>query len=65
MQINVYDNLASPDLFEAARAWLLAQSPIFGWRAHAQAMVRWTFAFIDKRRDDSIDEVAKDVKELL
>ena len=31
-----------------------------GW-----AMVRWTFAFIDKRRDDSIDEVAKDVKELL
>ena len=37
MQINVYDNLASPGLFEAARAWLLAQSPIFGWRAHAQA----------------------------
>ena len=31
-----------------------------GW-----AMVRWTFAFIDKRRDASIDQVAKDVKELL
>ena len=31
-----------------------------GW-----AMVRWTFAFIDKRRDDSIDEVARDVKELM
>jgi len=28
-------------------------------------MVRWTFAFIDKRRDDSLDAVAKDVKELL
>jgi len=27
--------------------------------------VRWTFAFIDKRRDDSLDTVAKDVKELL
>jgi hypothetical protein len=31
-----------------------------GW-----AMVRWTFAFIDKRRDDSIDEVAKEVKGML
>jgi hypothetical protein len=31
-----------------------------GW-----ALVRWTFAFIDNRRDDSIDQVAKDVKELL
>ena len=31
-----------------------------GW-----AMVRWTFAFIEKRRDDSIDKVAKDVKELM
>ena len=31
-----------------------------GW-----ALVRWTFAFIDNRRDDSIDQVAKDVKEML
>jgi hypothetical protein len=31
-----------------------------GW-----AMVRWTFSFIEKRRDDSIDEVAKDLKELM
>lgn len=31
-----------------------------GW-----AMVRWIFNFIGKRRDASIDEVAKDVKELL
>jgi hypothetical protein len=31
-----------------------------GW-----AMVRWIFAFIDKRRDDSIDEVAKEVKGML
>ena len=32
---------------------------------HHWAMVRWTFAFIDKRRDDSIDEVAKEVKGML
>ena len=31
-----------------------------GW-----AIVRWLFNFIDERRDASIDEVAKDVKELL
>jgi hypothetical protein len=31
-----------------------------GW-----AMVRWLFNFIDERRDASIDQVAKDVKEML
>ena len=31
-----------------------------GW-----AMVRWVFNFIGKRRDASLDEVAKDVKALL
>ncbi len=31
-----------------------------GW-----AVVRWLFNFIDERRDASIDQVAKDVKELL
>jgi hypothetical protein len=31
-----------------------------GW-----AIVRWLFNFIDERRDASIDEVAKDVKELM
>lgn len=30
-----------------------------GW-----ALVRWLFNFIEQRRDESIDEVAKDVKEL-
>ena len=37
MPINVYDNPVSPELCETTRAWLLAQSPIFGWRAHAKA----------------------------
>ncbi len=31
-----------------------------GW-----AMVRWVFNFIGQRRDASIDQVAKDVKEML
>lgn len=31
-----------------------------GW-----ALVRWVFNFIEERRDASIDEVAKEVKELL
>ncbi len=31
-----------------------------GW-----AIVRWLFNFIEERRDSSIDQVAKDVKELL
>ena len=31
-----------------------------GW-----AIVRWLFNFIDKNRDASIDDVAKDVKEIL
>ena len=31
-----------------------------GW-----AIVRWLFNFIDKKRDASIDDVAKDVKEIL
>lgn len=31
-----------------------------GW-----AIVRWVFNFIEKNRDASIDEVAKDVKEML
>lgn len=39
---------------------LIFASGLPGW-----AMVRWTFAFIDKRRDDAIDEVARDVKELM
>lgn len=37
MPINVYDNPVSPELCEVTRAWLLSQSPIFGWRAHANA----------------------------
>ena len=43
-----------------ALGWLIFACGLPGW-----AMVRWTFAFIDKRRDDSIDEVARDVKELM
>ena len=39
---------------------LIFASGLPGW-----AMVRWTFAYIDKRRDDAIDEVARDVKELM
>ena len=31
-----------------------------GW-----ALVRWLFNFIDKRRDAGIDEIARDVKEVL
>ena len=31
-----------------------------GW-----ALVRWIFNFVDQRRDASIDEVAKEVKEIL
>jgi hypothetical protein len=31
-----------------------------GW-----ALVRWLFNFIDAHRDDSIDKVAKDVKEIM
>jgi len=31
-----------------------------GW-----ALVRWIFNFIEERRDASIDEVAKDVREML
>jgi hypothetical protein len=38
MPINVHDNPVSPELCEAARIWLLSQSPIFGWRAHASAL---------------------------
>lgn len=37
MPIHVYDNPVSPEVCEAARIWLLSQSPIFGWRAHAKA----------------------------
>ncbi|MDD5247532.1 MAG: hypothetical protein PHY45_01005 [Rhodocyclaceae bacterium] len=38
---------------------------IFGCGLPGWAIVRWIFNFIDKNRDASIDDVAKDVKEML
>lgn len=38
---------------------------IFGCGLPGWAIVRWIFNFIDKNRDASIDDVAKDVKEIL
>jgi len=38
---------------------------IFGRRLPGWAIVRWVFNFIEKTRDAGIDEVAKEVKEVL
>lgn len=38
---------------------------IFGCGLPGWAIVRWVFNFIAKRRDASIDEIAKDVKEMM
>ena len=38
---------------------------IFGCGLPGWAIVRWVFNFIEKNRDASIDEVAKEVKEVL
>jgi hypothetical protein len=38
---------------------------IFGCGLPGWAIVRWIFNFIEKNRDAGIDEVAKDVKEML
>jgi hypothetical protein len=38
---------------------------IFGCGLPGWAIVRWVFNFIEKNRDAGIDEVAKEVKEVL
>ena len=38
---------------------------IFGCGLPGWAIVRWVFNFIDKNRDAGIDEVAKELKEVL
>lgn len=38
---------------------------IFGFGLPGWAIVRWVFNFIDKNRDAGIDDVAKEVKEVL
>lgn len=38
---------------------------IFGCGLPGWAIVRWVFNFIEKNRDAGIDEVAKDVREVL
>lgn len=38
---------------------------IFGCGMPGSAIVRWVFNFIEKNRDAGIDEVAKEVKEVL
>ena len=38
---------------------------IFGCRQPGWAMVRWVLNFIEKNRDAGIDEVAREVKEVL
>lgn len=38
---------------------------IFGCGLPGRALVRWIFSFIEKHRDDGIDEIAHDVKEIL
>ena len=38
---------------------------IFGCGRPGWAIVRWVFNFIDKNRDAGIDEVAKELKEVL
>ena len=38
---------------------------IFGCRLPGWAIVRWVFNFIEKNRDAEIDDVAKEVKNVL
>ena len=61
----VIEHFALHELVNSVMGLCAMGGLIFACGLPGWAIVRWIFNFIDRHRDASIDEVAKDVKEIL